>query len=316
MHWGMYLFGPLWWFFGAVAAIEFVRQREHDNYALKSRWILPSGDAVNISIRPAGLYVQDAYVENGIKADVYTSWTLMTVVYNDPYTRKQFQKLAQALQHSLADSLDICRTAVRVTDLQAARVDFLVDNAYGGKLASDLEVRRQKTKPASLMRQIQNFVMHSTTEDLAAQDFDYVNMTQVKGIYEILYFEEIGIPGPMLAQKIDSLQIYHKFSDFSLELSRTIGDECPVFADAVMLDDVGFATQQNFRRKSLTAEQREACIEENLLRKSRRDHQFVFAFALILSVLITCAGSTVFAIKAPSTVPSLANPLSASMMRD
>jgi len=53
----------------------------------------------------------------------------------------------------------------------------------------------------------------------------------------------------------------------------------------------------------------EDCIEEGRLYDARNVHKYVVGLSMILIILTTCAGSSVFAMKQPNIVPSRINPL-------
>lgn len=263
-----------------------------------------SAVATNLTVEPAGAYIpqgEPSYYY-GEPTVVFSSWTLLALLYDGHLQQHQFMNLATGLKSALADSLEVCRSAVRVIDMNAVNVDFIVDPLPPPKQD------RRPDHPASLVHRIRQLI-RSDSPSRREHPLQHVNMTQVKASYEVRIFREIRVSEAEVARRIDRLQMYSRFSELNRLLTRALATSDPIFSDSVMLDDIGYASRHLVSRPALTKGQVGDCIEEGELSDARQRHQYAVAASLLLVVLITCAGSAVFTIKSPSLVPSRMNPL-------
>lgn len=254
---------------------------------------------------------------------VVSSWILMTLSGGDPAPGKQKKRLnsaAEAIRTALAEALDVCRASVHVTDVST--------RAPRNSEKSFLEVlEAQWVRPSSREHtwrdhRFQHMESVWDSRKLARMaavmrkashiDINHNNFTFLKASYEIRIFPEMRVPAKEMASRIDRLQIFSRFVNLNHVLMHNILHGPPeIVADAVMLDDVGYALRDDdyTARSPPSTSQLADCIEDGLLQDARETHQYVIAFCCILVLLITCAGSAVFSMKQPSLVPSRAFPL-------
>jgi len=176
--------------------------------------------------------------------------------------------------------------------MRAVKVDFVIDPTPKSK--------SHHRHHASLLHRLQQ-LMRSAHRPLR-----HVNMTRVKGVYEVRIFNEMRANDSEVARRVDSLQLYNKFSDLNRMLTRSLAHSG---SQGVILDDVGYASRHMLHRRALHHGELADCVEEGLLQDARRSHQYVVLIAFVFLGLTTCVGSLVFTIKQPSTVPSRMNPL-------
>lgn len=261
----------------------------------------PTAVALNVTVEDAGSYTPQLL--GGVQSVVFSSWAVIAILYDDVLEQKEFMQLARSLRFALADSLEVCRTSVLVTDMHAVKVDFVVDPMPLPKVRT----QQHESHAASLLHRLKNLLrVDGERKDHPLQ---HINMTQVKATYEVRIFPEMRLKEPEVARRIDRLQIYHKFSDLNRIMARAVASENPALADSVMLDDIGYASRHVVDRPQLSRPQLDSCIEESLLQDARMVHQYIMGFCLALIILITCAGSVVFTVKTPSIIPSRMNPL-------
>lgn len=251
---------------------------------------------------------------------VVSSWILLSLTGGDFAPDKQktrLDRLAAAIRTALAESLNVCRASVHVTDMSTKDADssFLeVLEAqwippWRKKRWRDHRFHRREpvwdghnlAKMAVLMRRANHFDIEGFTQE---------NFTHLKASYEIRIFPDMRVPAKDVTSNIDRLQMFSRFADLNHLLVRNIlHSQSESLASSVMLDDVGYSVRETTARSPLSALQMADCIEDGLLQDAREVHQYVIAFCCILVLLITCAGSAIFSLKQPSLVPSRTNPL-------
>lgn len=298
-------------------ASPFDTPRTPSSFIQQRSW---AGGAVNVTVSAAGSYSPTGNPNVTKEKSVFiSSWALVAMLasYDGPLRHNEFPWLAKGLQHAVADSIGVCRAAVSVSDMRAVHLDFVYNAAPYME-----ESKRHKHKhhhdqgdkvTTSLLHRFEMLVRR--TPHRMVRPLGHLNMTQVKVVYEARIFDEMRLPASEVARRIDSLQIYSKFSDFNRllirQLESTRGTSKLSAYDSVMLDDIGYASRHELPRPVISEENLDDCIEECLLHDARINHQYVVAISLVLVVLITCIGSAVFTIKRPSIVPSRLNPLTA-----
>eukprot|EP00930_Biecheleria_cincta_P050332 TRINITY_DN35496_c0_g1_i1.p1 TRINITY_DN35496_c0_g1~~TRINITY_DN35496_c0_g1_i1.p1 ORF type:complete len:358 (+),score=63.28 TRINITY_DN35496_c0_g1_i1:162-1235(+) len=249
-----------------------------------------------------------------------SSWIVMTLAARNPAPgkdEKRLNTLADAIRTALAETLNLCRASVHVTEMSTKDADSTVFEllethwmrpSWRKHMWHD---RFHRTEPvwdshnlakmASLMRKASN---------IGIDDFTLLNFTHLKASYEIRIFPDMRVPAEDMTSRIDRLQLFGRFADLNHVLVRNIvHGRSEALAEAVMLDDVGFAARDDKARFPLSAAQLADCIEDGLLQDARAMHQYIIAFSCILVLLISCASSAIFSLKQPSLVPSRANPL-------
>lgn len=133
-----------------------------------------------------------------------------------------------------------------------------------------------------------------------------MNVTQIKVVYEIHLLKEMRESDAITARRVDGLQVYSRFT----ELNRAVGHRMVLAGmEGAMVDDVGYASRRVVQRPPLSNLELAACVEEGLLHDARQMHSYVIGASLLMILLITCVGSTIFGIKYPSHVPGRMNPL-------
>mmetsp|Transcript_15278 Transcript_15278/g.33000 ORF Transcript_15278/g.33000 Transcript_15278/m.33000 type:complete len:318 (+) Transcript_15278:209-1162(+) len=271
----------------------------------------PTAVALNVTVEAAGQFEPPGLVDTGgVETIVFSSWAIIALLYDEPLKPKEFVQLARALRFSLADSVEVCRDAVEIRDMHAVKVDFIVDPMPVPKPQD----KHQDGHAASLLHRIRSLIRSEGDDKNQEHPLQHVNMTQVKAMYEIRVFPEMRLKEAEVARRIDRLQIYHKFADLNRMLAREVASENDALADSVMLDDIGYAARRSVERPRFEKRALESCVEETLLQDARQMHQYIMGISLVLILLITCAGSVVFTVKAPSLVPSRMNPLIGSRM--
>jgi hypothetical protein len=240
------------------------------------------------------------------KSVIISSWISMSLIgaSDGPLKKEQFPWLARGIQAALSSSLGVCQASLHVVDMM---------NAGDGLISDGLVIRKHgPSRPfyasAALINGITRLVR--SDEDKDVHKLRDMNYTRVKAFFEVRIFPAMRASSEEINARIDRLQIYSRFAELSHELVQSLGRRpTSQTAETVLLDDIGFAVQKEELRPSPTDAEMGDCIEEGLLQDARQTHQYVVALACLLVVLITCAGSSIFALKHPTLVPSRTNPL-------
>lgn len=225
-----------------------------------------------------------------------SGWVLVHGVGNhtNSIREPQIGHLVRTLRDTVADSVDVCRPAVTITEVRAVNVDIV------------------ETMPSVLQRSVGAILempMRGWTFRQKDNEEAHVNLTQLKAWFEIRVFDEMRNTQTEMAQRIDRLQVYGKFVDVGRRFVRSFQRNFVDFGPVVILDDLGYASRDVLWRSPLSRADIEECYEEALLADARSTHQYVIAASLLLVGFITCAGSAIFTIKHPTNVPSRLNPL-------
>jgi hypothetical protein len=211
----------------------------------------------------------------------------------------QLQKLTRSVRDSMADSIDVCRSAVSITEVRSINVNLLDQSLHIGSASSLLD-RAVRTVRSLTPWQDSRPPYHPT----------HVNLTQLKVWYEVRVFDTLGTNQDEIAARIDALQVYGRFADAGKQLSRSFTRTGVDFGPIIVLDDLGYASRDQLWRPPMAKDELLDCNEEMLLRGARVFHQYAVAAALFLGAITACAGSAIFTIKHPTNVPSRLNPLS------
>lgn len=229
-----------------------------------------------------------------------SSWIVLTLTGGDPAPdkeKKRLNSLAEGIRNALSEALGVCSASVHVTDMSTKDTDtsFLevLETHWipssRKQLWRDRRFHRGKpvwdgnnlAKMAALMRRASH---------IDIDDFTQLNFTHLKASYEIRIFPDMRVPAKEITSRIDRLQMFSRFSDLNHVLVRNIvHGQSETLAEAVMLDDVGYALREMEARSPLSASQMADCIEDGLLQDAREAHQYIIAFCCILVLLITCA---------------------------
>lgn len=256
--------------------------------------------------RMKGMKLQERDAQKSV---IISSWVSMSLIgaSDGPLKQEQFPWLARGVQAALSSSLGVCQASLHVVDMM---------NAGDGVISDGLVIRRHgPSRPfyasAALLNGISRLVRSVESKDKKdVHKLKDMNYTRVKAFFEVRIFPAMRASSEEMNAKIDRLQIYSRFAELSHELVQSLGRRpTSQTAETVLLDDIGFAVQKEEFRPSLTDGELGDCIEEGLLQDARQTHQYVVALACLLVVLITCAGSSIFALKHPTLVPSRTNPL-------
>jgi len=251
-------------------------------------------------------------VKNEVKGNdrvrVVSSWVLFHMPGNHTDALKQptLPRLVGGVRDSLADAMEVCRSAVGIVDMRAINID-VIDKLELEK-TSEKDTSQQQGSGSSILERAASLMRHMRSDDSDTEK-THVNVTQIKAIYEVRIFDEMKVNEAEVGRRIDKFQIYSRFSDLSRLLSRSLAQLDGQAMDGVLLDDVGYASKHDLWRPPLSKDDLADCVEEVSLHNARQIHQFIMAVALIMVALITCAGSSIFTIKHASSVPSRMNPL-------
>lgn len=267
--------------------------------------VLPSAESHELYEAPRRMKLQGSDAQKSV---IINSWISMSLIgaSDGPLKKEQFPWLARGIQAALSSSLGVCQTSLHVVDMM---------NAGDGVISDGLVIRRHgPSRPfyasAALINGITRLVRSNDEKDV--HKLKDMNYTRVKAFFEVRIFPAMRASSEEINARIDRLQIYSRFAELSHELVQSLGRRpTSQTAETVLLDDIGFAVQKEELRPSLTDGELGDCIEEGMLQDARQTHQYVVALACLLVVLITCAGSSIFALKHPTLVPSRTNPLMA-----
>lgn len=272
-------------------------------------------DINSSSVAPAGangaaqFHPGDGHQE---EVEVVTGWVLLSVVMNiedGPIGKGDIRGLSMALQGALSQILEVCQASVRVADMRVVEAESIAELRQETQPSAQ---QRAAAVPGSLVGRLSHLMRRVSilrVRPARLQQQEHLNISEVKGVYEVRIFKEMGVSAAVAANRIDRLQLYNKFAEFGSRLTRSLTSEELRFAALVTLDDVGHAWTHTEQRPALSQDLASTCIEEELLRRARWIHQYVLVLALFIVVMIVWTGSTIFTLKQPSVVPSRMNPL-------
>eukprot|EP00933_Yihiella_yeosuensis_P038973 TRINITY_DN32924_c0_g1_i1.p1 TRINITY_DN32924_c0_g1~~TRINITY_DN32924_c0_g1_i1.p1 ORF type:complete len:397 (+),score=56.65 TRINITY_DN32924_c0_g1_i1:154-1344(+) len=246
-------------------------------------------------------------VADSSSAKVVSSWLSLTFIGapGGMLKKKDFPWLVRGIQNALASQLELCGAAVRVVDV--ARISHgVIEDPMSHKTSgmTNFGLVEKLSQYTGLMRRAAHKHALSVQKDS--------NYTRMKAFYEVRVFAAMRASSEEVTKKINRLQIYSQFADLSHQLALSLGRRPKsTGTESILLDDVGYADvhPRTSSRADLLASELADCTEEGLLQDARDMHQYVMGVACILVILITCAGSAVFALKQPSMVPGRTNPL-------
>jgi len=293
-------------------------RESHSSFAMNVTIV----DAHEIGRNPESvLDMHDSRLEANLaeKVHVLSSWVIFHVPGNhtDDLQQPNLPRVVAGVRDALADSLEICRSALGVVGMHA--VNIQLKNRWYDEYLEDSTVDVSKesmdTKKLydsdTLVQQAAKLALNLRSKDNGKAQ--HMNVTQMKAIYEVRIFDEMRTSAKDVEHRINRFQMYSKFSDLRHMLSRELSPILSLPSDRayqnVMLDDVGYASRHQLNRQPLSHGELADCVEEVALHNARQIHQFIVAVALLVVALITCAGSTVFTIKHATSVPSRMNPL-------
>lgn len=284
--------------------------------AIPSKWHVGSYnmnvtvvDALEEREAVAAKALANHYAKGNDRVRVVSSWILFHMPGNhtDALKTPTLPRLVGGLRDSLADAMEVCRSAVGIVDMRAINID-VIDKLELDK-TSEKDVSQQQGSGGESILERAASLMRNMRSDESDTEKSHVNVTQIKATYEVRIFDEMKVSEAEVGRRIDKFQIYSRFSDLSRLLTRSLSLLDGQGMDGVLLDDVGYASKHDLWRPPLSKDDLADCTEEVSLHDARQIHQFIMAVALIMVALITCAGSTIFTIKHASSVPSRMNPL-------
>lgn len=249
---------------------------------------------------------------------VVSSWVLIGMLgeFAVPLADSEKPWIMRGVRDAVADTLEICRCSVSIVDLRGLNVvpyssgmPFEPSSSNVSLMSASAGVSLSSLDAIQALKAI---IMRRAAPHRHLDPFEAYNITRIRATYEVRIFPAMRASMPQIARRIDLLQTYIRFNDFSRmtasSLATTVGPDRSN-SISVVLDDLGYGSVQYLQRPALENEGLEDCIEEGRLYDARQVHKFVVAFSMVLIVLTTCAGSAVFAIKQPTSVPSRLNPL-------
>lgn len=235
------------------------------------------------SDRPAGqVQSQSKVSENQMPGAegavvVVQSWVLFHVM-RDYATlfAGPLDKGSVAVQNALADALDLCRPAVRVTDARAFDIGnferVLMQFGTRGTL-------QRREAPAPPLRYAEVF-----------------KLIEVRLSFVIPVFPTMGYNASQVNDRIEHLQSFASFADLDLLLAsalRDIGAGSGAGLDDIGEGEIHHATD-NAPYTRITADEVADCLAEDELRLARHHHHIVMVLCFALLALITCAGVALF----------------------
>lgn len=271
-------------------------------------------DINNSSVAPAGANGSAQFHRDGNQeeVEVVTGWVLLSVVMNvedGPLGKGDIRGLSMGVQGALSQIIEVCQASVRVADMRVVEAESIAELRQE---TQPLAQQPAAAVPGSLVGRLSHLMRRVSilrVRPARLQQQEHLNISEVKGVYEVRIFKEMGLSAAVVASRIDRLQLYNKFAEFGSRLTRSLSSEELRFAALVTLDDVGRAWSHTEQRPALSRDAASTCIEEELLRRARWVHQYVLVLALFIVVMIVWTGSTIFTMKQPSVVPSRMNPL-------
>jgi len=245
------------------------------------------------------------------KAVVVKGWALLHVLqHTHSQTKPETYDaiLPLCLAHAIADTMGVCRSAVTISNTKGSTKspDDTYDMAYHGtgQTVLVLYARHVLTAMKRLMR-----ASSFRSQGREASTRPRWNMTKLRVVFEVRPFTEMEVVDYEVARRIDRLQLYSKFYELNRLFTREVSREGVSDVAAVVVDDLGYASRHVLDRPIVTDDARANCTAEMHLHAAEAFHEYVVAVSLLLVGLISCTGSTVFALKLPSHVPSAFNPI-------
>mmetsp|Transcript_32088 Transcript_32088/g.75312 ORF Transcript_32088/g.75312 Transcript_32088/m.75312 type:complete len:330 (+) Transcript_32088:64-1053(+) len=238
---------------------------------------------------------------------VVSSWLLFHMLgsHIDQLKPPKLPHLVSGIRDAIADSIEVCRPAVGIIDMRAVNFGSSEPSTW---LSYPKRGRNliEEAMP-SIVRARKS--IQKTEGAVQKSKVSYLNVTQVKVVYEVRIFEKMHVGDAEVARRIDKFQIYSHFADLSRLISRSLARADPTSLDSASLDDTGYAARHVVTRRAMSDVDLSICGEEWQLQDARRLHQYVMALAFLLLILTTCAGSAVFTLKYTTATPSRWNPL-------
>lgn len=253
---------------------------------------------------------------------VVSSWVLVGMMGNFgvPLADSEKPWIVRGIRDAVADSLEVCRSSVTLVDVRGLNVvpfstlpssgpttvnptaAIRTDDSTLGSSIGALQVLKSMLSRRSAIK----------AKNHGRDPFDSMNITRIRATYEVRIFPAMRATVPQVARRIDLLQSYSRFNDLSRMVATTLAASAgPVKGDSisVVLDDLGYGSVHYLDRGDMNSDELEDCIEEGRLYDARNVHKYVVGLSMILIIMTTCAGSSVFAMKQPNIVPSRINPL-------
>jgi len=253
---------------------------------------------------------------------VVSSWVLVGMMGNFgvPLADSEKPWIVRGIRDALADSLEVCRSSVTLVDVRGLNVvPFSTLPSSGPTTVSPAAAIRTDDSAlgASMgaLQVLKSMLTHRSAikaKNHGRDPFDSMNITRIRATYEVRIFPAMRATVPQVARRIDLLQSYSRFNDLSRMVATTLAASAgPVKGESisVVLDDLGYGSVHYLDRGDMKTDDLEDCIEEGRLYDARNVHKYVVGLSMILIILTTCAGSSVFAMKQPNIVPSRINPL-------
>merc|ERR1719201_458111 len=192
--------------------------------------------------------------KNAKQVTVMTSWILFHVRGDQTGSVKQpiLPKLVGGLRNAVADTLEVCRSSVGMIDVRA--VNFgMMRKSYGyGYLSEDDENNSSQPEAERLFLNEHRNMRAKDNVIVKANKSAQVNLTQIKAVYEVRIFEEMHVHGHEVRRRMDMFQMYSRFFELNRMLERSLSDVDGHAFDDVILDDVGYAYQDQVYRPPLS----------------------------------------------------------------
>lgn len=253
---------------------------------------------------------------------VVSSWVLVGMMGNFgvPLADSEKPWIIRGIRDAVADSLEVCRSSVTLVDVRGLNVvPFSTLSAPGATTMSPATAIRSDDSALggsmgalSVLKSMLSRRSAIKAKNHGRDPFESMNITRIRATYEVRIFPAMRATVPQVARKVDLLQSYSRFNDLSRMVATTLAASAgPVKGDSisVVLDDLGYGSVHYLDRGDMSTDDLEDCIEEGRLYDARNVHKYVVALSMILIIMTTCAGSSVFAMKQPNIVPSRINPL-------
>lgn len=228
---------------------------------------------------------------------VVQSWVLFHILHEyASFFSRPMDRGSIAVQHALADALDVCRPAVRITDSRA----FDIGN---------------------FERVLMQFGTHGTLQRREASQpppryAEVFKLIEVRLSFNLLIFPTMGHNASQISDRIDHLQSFASFADLDLLIGSALRDIG--VGNGAGLDDVGEGEIHHasddgpFAR--ITADEVADCLAEDELRLARHHHHIVMVLCFALLALITCAGVALFTAQRSMVVRNRLHALPSSLM--
>lgn len=246
------------------------------------------------------------------------SWVSVLVLDKSFVHATPLNSISNAIQAALAESLEICHSAIRVRDVhprgdtsvvqvqesrRKANVRRPSSTSLAGRLSNSLMGHFSWLAHVAFQRRVDALL------ELAVNSKEAQSITEVRIDYEVRVLKELEATDKEIMARVSYLEGYNMFTRFNDDFATALSREDSKLVHKVMLEDVGPASREIVDEEDLSQSKSSACTEEGLLRNARRTHQTVLLLSIALVLLIVCTGSVVFTVKQPSLIPSRLNPL-------